>query len=373
MKKEKSRNPGRAGRFLAAALALGILATAVPAPVQAEDKGSLTVQLEAFSPPSVMEGVGITLSRVGDADVYDEPEFYEKYDIAGYPVNSKETEEAIDKLLAAGALADAAFYEVTDAGGAARFAGLPDGIYLGAAQEASHYGEIAPFLFHTPYYYETENEQPSGPLYEVNIYPKALPLKEPTITPEPIITPVPTEAPGETITPTPTEVPEPTITPAATPTPEPIITPVPTEAPGETITPTPTEAPEPTITPAATPTPEPIVTPVPTEAPGETITPTPTEAPEATITPTAEPIPGEDIETPTPTPGEEGPTITPTPGADSETLGGAGHGTGGTGTDSPGKGSSPKTGDDTPTGTLLALLCVSGLTIEIIRSRRKKV
>lgn len=302
MKKDRKRMRRRAG-CLAAAVVLGLLAAGggrlLAVPVQASGKGSLTVQLEEFAPPSDREGVGIVLSRVGTADVYGEPEFYEQYGIGSYPVNSKETEEAIEKLLAAGALADATLYEVTDAGGAARFAGLSDGIYLGAAQESSGYGEVAPFLIHTPYYYGTEDGESAGPSYDVTVHPKALPIEN--ITPTPTATPTPTEVPEEpTATPTPTEMPE-----------EP--------------TATPTEVPE-----------EPTATPMPTEVPEElTVTPTPTETAES--------------------------TATPKPGAS---------GGGGTGT---GAGNPPKTGDDSPTGLLFGLLCVSGITIGMVRSRRENV
>lgn len=265
MKKDRKRMRRRAGS-LVAAVVFGLLAVgggkSLAVPVQASGRGRLTVQLEEFAPPSDREGVRIVLCQVGTADVYGEPEFYGQYKIGSYPVNSKETEAVIEKLLAAGALAEAPLYEVTDAGGAARFAGLSDGIYLGAAQESSSYGEISPFLIHTPYYYGTENGGAAGVSYDVTVHPKALPIEYITPTPEP----------------------------TATSTPE------------------------------------------------------PTETPEIIVTPT---------------PGE-----TDRPGG-----GNAGGGGAGSDTDT---GNPPKTGDDTPTGLLLGLLCVSGITIGMVRNRRRE-
>lgn len=271
MKKEGKRIRRKAG-CLAAVVAFGFWAfgggSPLAVPVQASGQGSLTVQLEGFAPPSDWEGVSIVLCQVGTADIYGEPEFYEPYEIRSYPLNSKETEETIEKLLAAGALAEASLYRTTDAGGAARFAGLSDGIYLGAAQESSGYGEISPFLIHTPYYYGTENGGAAGVSYDVTVHPKALPIENITPTPEPTITPEPT------------------------------------------------------------------------------VTPTPTGGPEEPVEPTA-------------TPGSDRPS---------------GGNTGGGGTDGDtNAGNPPKTGDDTPAGLFLGLLCVSGIMIGMVRSRRESV
>lgn len=199
MKKDRKKRRCKTGRFFASAAVLGLLAAELTftVPVQAVGKGSLTVLLEEFEKPSVTEGVSIVIGKVGDADIYGEPEFYEKYQIDSYPINSKETEAAVNRLLAAGALKEETYDTVTDAEGIARFAGLEDGIYLGAAKNASRYGEISPFLIQIPYYGE-ENGQQTGPSYDVTVHPKALPIKSitPTDTPRPTRKPEISETPA---------------------------------------------------------------------------------------------------------------------------------------------------------------------------------
>lgn len=187
MKKTGRKRRGKTGRIFAAAALLGLL-TVMSVPVQAAGNGSLTVRLEEFEEPSVMEGVSIMIGKVGNADIYGEPEFYDEYKIDSYPVNSRETEAAVNRLLEEGALKEAAYEAVTDSEGIARFTGLEDGIYLGAAKNASQYGEISSFLIQIPYYGE-ENGQQSGPSYDAIVHPKALPIINTitTDTPKPTI------------------------------------------------------------------------------------------------------------------------------------------------------------------------------------------
>ena len=197
MKKNRKKKRRNAGCVFAAVGALGLLAVQfVPiTPVYAAGNGHLTVLLEEFDKPSERDGVSIMINKVGNADIYGEPEFYEKYKIESYPISSKETEEAVNRLLAAGALKEETYDTVTDSEGIARFAGLEDGIYIGAAKDSSHYGEICPFLIQIPYYGE-ESGQQIGPSYDVTVHPKALPISN--ITPTDI--PKPTKKPeiGET-------------------------------------------------------------------------------------------------------------------------------------------------------------------------------
>lgn len=188
MKKNRKKKRWNTGKIFAAAGALGLLAVQlIPAvPVYAAGRGSLTVLLEEFASPSVMDGVSIMINKVGNADIYGEPEFYEQYKIDSYPVNSKETETVVKKLLAVGPPKEEAIETVTDSEGIARITGLEDGIYLGAAKNASRYGEISPFLIQIPYYGE-ENGQQTGPSYDAIVHPKALPITNitPTDTPKP--------------------------------------------------------------------------------------------------------------------------------------------------------------------------------------------
>lgn len=188
MKKNRKKKRWNTGKIIVAIGSLGFLAVQfIPAvPVYAAGKGSLTVLLEEFSPPSAMDGVSIMINKVGDADIYGEPEFYEQYKIDNYPVNSKETEMVVNKLLTVGALKEEAIETVTDSEGIARFTGLEDGIYVGAAKNDSRYGEISPFLIQIPYYGE-ENGQQTGPSYDAIVHPKALPITNvtPTDTPKP--------------------------------------------------------------------------------------------------------------------------------------------------------------------------------------------
>lgn len=195
MEKRRKQTRGRTGLLAAGVLAASLLAGApFPAAAAVEaGMGSLTVTLEEFGAPSVREGVRISLSRVGDAGVHEEPQFYEEYRIGSYPVNSRETESVIRKLLEAGAMDEPLVSALTDAEGTARFTGLSDGIYLGAAEDAARYGEISPFLIHTPSYGEGD-----GPSYAVAVHPKALPVKDLTPTTKPTGTPKPTGIPERT-------------------------------------------------------------------------------------------------------------------------------------------------------------------------------
>lgn len=200
MKKNRKKKRWNTERIFAAAALLGLLTTesAFFIPVQAAGNGSLTVLLEEFEEPSVVEGVNIVLGKVGNADIYGEPEFYDKYKIDSYPVNSQETEVTVNRLLAEGALEEATYDAVTDSKGIARFTGLADGIYLGAARNVSQYGEISPFLIQIPYYGE-EGGQQAGPSYDAIVHPKALPIINVT----PTDTPKPTKRPDISETPVP--------------------------------------------------------------------------------------------------------------------------------------------------------------------------
>lgn len=132
----------------------------------------ISIELEEFqNVDSDRTDVTVDLYRVGNVDEYGEPKLEEKYFIGKYPQDGNSLDEAAKKI--ASLVEEKTASERTDNQGVASF-DVEQGVYLVCVRGEEGYGQVSPFLVNLPYY-ENINGEIQGPVYNVNVKPKASP------------------------------------------------------------------------------------------------------------------------------------------------------------------------------------------------------
>lgn len=131
--------------------------------------GSITINLKELGTEN--EGIVFELYQVGETDEKGMPVINPAYGNYDSFENAEEVEKVV-KELCGKVEKEPEYTGKTNADGRLQVSDVTEGVYLVMVKQSEKYGEIQPFLVSFPYYREVHGKT-EGPLYQVEIEPKA--------------------------------------------------------------------------------------------------------------------------------------------------------------------------------------------------------
>lgn len=140
--------------------------------VMAAETGTIKVTLQELqSSDSSRDKIPVALYQVGIVGEDGNPTIDANYGIADYPQNAEAVSATAEKI-AAFIKEEPVDEKNTDANGYVEFGNVGPGVYLVLFQMDNAYGKVSPILLNLPYYQKVDGKM-EGPVYTVEISPKA--------------------------------------------------------------------------------------------------------------------------------------------------------------------------------------------------------
>lgn len=160
--------------LLVATFLLAFMIFLVPIRAVESERCIIKIHLEDLQVQSSnMNGVKFYVYKIGEIDKNGDAKIYPKYGYETYPQNAHEL-DLVAKMISKKLEDKPILSNSTDAKGEMELVLDEKGVYLLMADDDNAYGVISPFIVHLPYYQTIEDVQ-YGPLYTVDVEPKASP------------------------------------------------------------------------------------------------------------------------------------------------------------------------------------------------------